>query len=168
MVDFMPRASSRTQTRTKLQILFALLAPILAAGFIAIALDREAREVQHLSASVGEVRQQAVTAVELRNEIERIVTERQYLDRKKARFSIMTILRELTVLLPDQAWIVEFDLNGTGGRISGYASDASSLIGILDRSDLLANASFASPVVHDQDGLQRFNIAFDVVMDGLS
>lgn len=165
-INFLPNKSTGENAWTKLQYILAGLAFMLCAAATVVMLNREAREVGQLTASVNEVRQEAAKAVELRDEIERLVSQSQYLDRKKMQPSIMFILRELTVLLPDDAWIVEFDANGAAGRISGYAKDASALIGILDNSDLFRNVSFVSPVMHDQGGQQRFNIRFDAAEDG--
>lgn len=165
-VNFMPNKSTRENAWTKRQYVLAGLALMLCAATTVVMLNREAREVEELTVSVNEIRQEAVKSLELRDEIEGLVSQSQYLDQRKMQPSIMFILRELTALLPDDAWIAEFDANGTAGRISGFAKDASALIGILDRSSLFQNVSFASPVTHERTGLQRFNIRFDAAGGG--
>jgi len=64
----------------------------------------------------------------------------------------LNILRELTEIIPEDAWLTE--LNYSAGRreikLSGYALSASELLPILEQSDLFENVRFTSPITTDR------------------
>ena len=72
------------------------------------------------------------------------------------------ILRELTQILPDGAWIQEFSLDKNKVRIQGYADSASDLISFLETSPLFKDVYFASAIVKEKDGRERFNISLEL------
>ena len=60
-------------------------------------------------------------------------------------------LRELTELLPQDAWIQALSMDAQGVEITGQANAASQLIPILENSSRLAGVEFTSPVTRTQD-----------------
>jgi general secretion pathway protein L len=76
---------------------------------------------------------------------------------------LVGILAELTRLLPDGTWINELTIDGAKVRILGSSSEASNLIGTIDRSPRFANAKFEAPLVREPSSkTERFDISFDV------
>ncbi len=76
--------------------------------------------------------------------------------------SLMGILDEVSRLLPDDTWVSDFRLQGGEITLTGQSRSASSLIGLIERSPVFANARFGSPVVRDpRTGAERFNIEFE-------
>ena len=77
------------------------------------------------------------------------------------------VLNEVTRLLPDHTWALKFGIRGETLTISGYSAKPSALIGLLDRSDMLSEVRFSSPVTMDQKvGLERFNLSANILERG--
>jgi cell division protein FtsB len=70
----------------------------------------------------------------------------------------LTILKELTQLIPDNTWLVNLRLSKQYVNLSGMSSAASDLIPLLDKSGLLKKTEFASPIVTDANKLEHFKI----------
>ena len=84
---------------------------------------------------------------------------------KSEELSKIELLKELTRLLPETAWIWNLKYNGKEIEISGFADSASELISILDKSPLFEKVEFMAPVMKErqfrQEGFQekeRFKI----------
>jgi general secretion pathway protein L len=60
------------------------------------------------------------------------------------------ILKELTQLLPNTAWIWNLKYNGKEIEISGYADSASDLLPLLDKSPLFEKVEFLAPVTKEK------------------
>jgi Tfp pilus assembly protein PilN len=75
---------------------------------------------------------------------------------------LVKILAEATRVLPDNTWLVEFELQGHELRLHGYSGSASSLIAVFDNSQFFTNAQFRSPLIQGERGLERFDLSFDV------
>jgi general secretion pathway protein L len=53
---------------------------------------------------------------------------------------------EITRVVPDNTWLVRFEVRGPKLGIQGESEGASSLLALLEASDLIENATFSSPV----------------------
>ena len=56
------------------------------------------------------------------------------------------LLDEITRVMPDDTWLSQVQVKGGIVRIQGESEGASSLIGLMENSDLLRDVSFSSPV----------------------
>jgi Tfp pilus assembly protein PilN len=70
----------------------------------------------------------------------------------------LTILKELTQLIPSNTWLVNLRLSKQYVDLSGMSTAASDLIPLLDKSGLLKKTEFASPIVTDANKLEHFKI----------
>jgi hypothetical protein len=70
----------------------------------------------------------------------------------------LTVLKELTRLIPANTWLVNLRLSKQHLDLSGMSTAASDLIPRLDKSGLLKKTEFASPIVTDADKLEHFKI----------
>jgi general secretion pathway protein L len=69
----------------------------------------------------------------------------------------------LTRLVPDQAYLIQFDLRDQTVELHGFASTASELIGLLEQSPLFKAPQFRSPVTQDpRSGTERFHISVEL------
>ena len=67
------------------------------------------------------------------------------------------LLRELTVILPDDTWVERLQIKGDSAQIIGQSAKASALIGIVESSKLFSDTAFTSPVTTDpRTGKMRF------------
>ena len=84
-------------------------------------------------------------------------------DFKKARPLSLDILKELTVIIPNNTWLTRVKISETTVHIEGYASSASTLLPKLERSSYFKKAEFASPTFRDRRmNADRFNIKMEI------
>ena len=151
-----PRRLSRAQTitlgmagATALLAILALLAP----GW---------REQRHLKRVNAEIARLEPTV----KEVDRVARE---LERKRkliatvdaieaAGIRPLPVLRDLTELLPNDAWLTTVSLDGKGVELTGAASAASTLIPLLENSTRLERVEFSSPVTRGRDNKEQFRI----------
>jgi general secretion pathway protein L len=82
---------------------------------------------------------------------------------KETSPSAVVLLEGLSRALPETAYLTELRLEGATLRITGLASDAPSLIGVLERSGRLTDVRFFAPTTRSPDGARfRFNIEAQV------
>jgi len=72
--------------------------------------------------------------------------------------SDLRILSELSRVLPDTVWLSALEVNDNGAQLTGEAEAAAPVLGIINSSTTLANASFTTSLVETEAG-QRFQIA---------
>jgi general secretion pathway protein L len=82
---------------------------------------------------------------------------------RKQQYPRMTdLLLELTQLLPDGTWIQTLNYNDGTVDIRGESTQATALIGLLERGAGISNVTFRSPVMQvATSGSDRFHVAFD-------
>jgi general secretion pathway protein L len=79
----------------------------------------------------------------------RLLTTVQGLERSSLR--PLPVLRELTDLLPVDAWLTSLTLDAKGIELTGQAATASALIPLLENSPRFQGVEFASPVTRGRD-----------------
>jgi Tfp pilus assembly protein PilN len=81
----------------------------------------------------------------------------------------LPVLRELTEILPADAWLTMLSLDPKGVELTGQAAQASGLIPVLENSPLLERVEFASPVTRGRDKEQfRIRAAWEAGRPALS
>jgi general secretion pathway protein L len=75
--------------------------------------------------------------------------------------SALEILRELTILIPESAWLTEVSFQESKLLISGYAQSSQELIGLLERSPLFFDIRFKGTITK-RNGKERFRIAAEI------
>jgi general secretion pathway protein L len=107
-----------------------------------------------LTSTTEEIKRQKpeVEAVErLQKQKEGLAKEVAELEKfRSEEASKIEMLKELTRLLPDTAWIWNLKYNGKEIDISGYADSASDLIPLLDKSPLFEKVEFLTPVTRER------------------
>lgn len=75
----------------------------------------------------------------------------------------ISVLDELTRLLPQNTWVSHFQIEKQVLKIEGESSDAAALIGVLEQSEFFANSKFTSPVTRNpSNNKDRFTIETSV------
>ena len=151
-------------------LLLALVAAGLVAAAVYIPLDRRETAADSLVARVMIAKAEAQATLRLREQVDGMRKERDFLDnRRRGALSAVTLLDELTRILPDDTWLFELKVTGGEARIAGYAPTASSLIGLIDKSPTFRGPRFRSSVTQDpRTGLERFNMSFRIAPGGAS
>jgi Tfp pilus assembly protein PilN len=156
-----PRRLSRAQlitagalAATLLLVVTALLVP----GF------RQTRRLASINARIAsmdsEVRGVEATLRELERK-RRLFTTVQTIQAASVR--PLPVLRELTELLPTDAWLTMLSLDTKGVELTGQAGAAAALIPLLENSPRLERVEFSSPVTRGRDREQfRIRAAWEV------
>jgi Tfp pilus assembly protein PilN len=92
------------------------------------AVERVARELDHKRNLLGTVEQISATSLQP-----------------------LAVLRELTEILPSDAWVTYLAFDPKGVELTGQAGAASNLIPLLENSPRLERVEFASPVTRGRD-----------------
>src|SRR5262249_33124630 len=70
----------------------------------------------------------------------------------------LPVLRELTEILPNDAWLTTVSMDPKGVELTGAASAASALMPVLENSPRLERVEFSSPVTRGRDNREQFRI----------
>jgi len=119
--------------------------------------------LRHISSELQEMESQSSKLIETREEIDSINARKQYLEAFRSKRNLYILaLREMSVRLPDTAWLTGFTIDEHGKvQIQGYAVRASEIIRPLDASSLFRNVEFSSPVTISA-GRERFSIRMEM------
>jgi len=83
-------------------------------------------------------------------------------ERKHQHPRMTDLLLELTQLLPDGTWVQTLNYRDGEVDIRGESTQATALIGLLERGAGISNVTFRSPVMQvASSGSDRFHVAFD-------
>ncbi len=164
-VHLQPRRLTRAQTITA-----SIAAATILIGFGALLVPgfREQRYLGRINAEISRVDPEVKS-------VERVVRE---LERKRklvatvagieaAAMRPLPVLRELTDLLPTDAWLTTASFDQKGVELTGQAAAASALIPVLENSPRLERVEFASPVTRGREKEQfRIRAAWEVAPVG--
>ena len=143
-------------------LLFALVAALTAAVLIT-PLWQRASDQERLMQEVRRVGAEAEEVTRVRDALERArLGSVAVLERKRDYPRMTDLMLELTELLPDGTWVQTLNVRDGSVDIRGESTQATALIGILERGAGINNVTFRSPVMQiATSGSERFHIAFD-------
>lgn len=99
------------------------------------ALEPEVRAVERLSAELEKKRRLVATVKAV----------------EQSSLKPLLLLRELTEIIPADAWLTALNMDAKGVELTGQAAAASQLISLLEGSSRLEKVEFASPVTKARD-----------------
>jgi len=112
------------------------------------------REINRLTDEVADIDR-------LQADIQALRTKLEFLqEQKRGPQNVLDILKALTEIVPDSAWVREISIEPGGIRLDGYADAASELIPLIDASPLFTDVSFTSAITKGRDGKEKFRIGF--------
>jgi general secretion pathway protein L len=115
-------------------------------------------EAKRLSSEVATVTKMQERVKEIEGHIEILK------DVRDGSPSLLDILKELTEIIPETAWVKDFRLTDKGISLNGYAESASELITLLESSPMFENVVFNSAVRPDaKEKKESFNISLQLV-----
>lgn len=150
---------ARPQTRRLTNALMIATVVVLGmAVYLPLQDKRAFLEIQE--ARLTEVRSKAQDTSNLTKQVNALGERSRFvLNQKKGVVTITEVMNEVTRILPDDTWLLQFGRRGERLTISGYSVRPSALISLLEDSKLLTEVSFSSPVTADpRVGRERFNI----------
>ncbi len=140
------------------------LTGLLLVAVIAMPVWFEYQTVNALQLKADSLEKDAKKVKALQSEIDAEIDEtRQLIEEKNAAPQMIVMLNTLSSLIKDDTWLSYLQYSDGHLQIQGESPAASSLIGVLEASDLFVNARFASPLTQDSiSKLERFQITVDV------
>jgi len=164
-LDLLPQPL-RPRRLTRLQALtIASAAATVLLGLAALAAPgyRDARRLAAIDADLARLAPEVRSVEGLMRELERksrVLATLGDVDSTAVR--ALPVLRDLTELLPSDAWLTTLAFDGKGVELTGQAAAASALIPLLENSPLLERVEFTSPVTRGRDREQfRIHAAWE-------
>jgi len=74
----------------------------------------------------------------------------------------LSVLKDLTQLIPDHTWLFNLRISQQNLEIGGMSRSAADLIPLLEKSGWLKKTEFASPIVTDASKLEHFKIKAEI------
>jgi len=161
----------REKTDKTAQLVHASLAGLVALLLItALALPVwfQYRAVNDLQGKIDAIEKEAKSIKKLQAEVDTLVNETQQLiDKKSEKPPVVAVLDTLSKLIKDDTWLAYAQYANGQLQMQGESPAASSLISVLEASDIFVNAKFVSPVTRDNNSkMERFQITVDISKEG--
>ncbi len=137
---------------------------LLLAAVLALPPWFESGTVNLLQNKIDAIEKDAKGVKAMQLEIDGIIAEtRLLIAEKKTAPAVIEMLNKLSTIMKDDTWLGYAQYSDGHLQIQGESPAASALIGVLEESDIFANARFVSPVTQDTISHQeRFQITVDV------
>ena len=168
--NLLPPGANRAQAAFRRRSVAALAVSACAA--LAIALYMPLKQNQEIlaatKAQLAQAQAQAVQADALKKQVEEWLERSRFVvERKRNERTVTALLDELSRLLPNHTWVFEFQVRAGRLSLSGYSAKPSSLIGLLEQSDMLTEVRFSAPVKMNREiGLESFKLTATLTQRG--
>ena len=121
------------------------------------------RQAIQLRAIISEIRPRVEKIEADKERLDALSAIAQELKKREEIPTVLMVLNETTRLIPDDAWLFDFQINSGKVKIAGFSPDPSKLIGVISSSPLFADAKFLAPVTTSPNGAgQRFELSFSL------
>jgi Competence protein A./Fimbrial assembly protein (PilN). len=164
--NLLPESLRDKTANTPRLIYTALIAAIflLLGAVLALPVLFEYQTVNALQEKIDAIEKDAKEVKALQLEIDAMIDEtRLLIAEKNAAPPVIEMLNTLSALIKDNTWLSYIQYSDGHLQIQGESPAASALIGVLEDSELFADARFVSPVTQDKaSGQERFQITVDV------
>jgi len=168
--NLLPEWLRQKTAKTPQLIHSALMASVilLAAAVLAAPVWFEYQTVNALQEKIKVIEKDAKKIKALQSEIDTVIDETQKLiDEKNATPMVVEMLNTLSTIIKDDTWLAYLQYSENHLQIQGESPAASTLIGILEASELFTKARFVSPVTQNNiSKLERFQITVDTTKAG--
>ncbi len=154
----------KQKTPFALTILLVLAIAAIWIFYLTAPLKVEEKKLQEISGQIEAKKEEARKVEALKKEAASIGAETASVNNFKNN-TVMTlnIIRELTSILPKNAWLSRARITTTSVDIEGYAGTATELLPKLEASKYFKKVEFASPTIRDpRMNADRFNIKMEI------
>jgi len=111
---------------------------------------------------IAQLRAEAAAVMQLQRQEQQQEEAVAVLQARRLMASPLTVIVELTRLLPDDTWITFLHAQDRNVELVGSSKHAASLIGLLEQSDGFEAPRFQSPVTTNPDGSEHFDLVVTV------
>ncbi|MEH6826301.1 MAG: PilN domain-containing protein, partial [Motiliproteus sp.] len=166
-LNLLPQAQRHRGWRLS-QLINALLlvtAVGLLAAWLLVPLYRLQTQAARLEPLLQNAHAQAQEAQTLRKKLQQLRRDISYLAEKhSSEVKKLDILQELTLILPDDTWVQQLQLQDQEVRLQGQAAEAATVVQMLENSPLLHRVKFRSPVTQDlRTDSERYHLSAELV-----
>lgn len=156
----------RTPDRPPFLVSFVLLAALLICVGIYLLMPLRIEEQR-----LKEIDRQIALRKDQVRSVEAIIKEMEDINKEQAQIAAfrhakplaIDLLRELTTIIPKNAWLSRVRIAGNQMNLEGYSPSASGLIEILEASKYFQKVEFASPTFRDaRQNMDRFQIKMEI------
>ena len=159
--DLMGRGEDIAQPRWVWAPTYALcgLAILMGGASVSGPYLQQSRFLDQMSSEITRLQPQVRQVERLETETSEVQKKAAILETIQGRDALnLEALRELSEILPDSAWINDFNLRGDGVEINGLAENATALVPLLEQSPLFNDVALASGITKNQQGKEMFRI----------
>jgi general secretion pathway protein L len=167
--NFPVSAAAARAYQLRPRIVPGLVALVLLLGALTLGVTywRGEMVADDLAGRVAAARDDALAVDRLERRLDTKTRQYTFLAEQKQKPATIAVLAAVTRLLPDDAWLYQFELDGNEVRLHGFSATASSLIALFDSSPYFQDAQLRAPLVQGpKPGLQRFDISFKLKASG--
>lgn len=158
------RRFKRKNVRLRVNLALAGAAAVLLVTVMLQSLANRQSALDAMTAEVEKAQNDAKLVSQLRKTMQETIDSANFLSRKKHESPLMVdLLNDLTVRLPDDTYLERLNVDEKNKiELQGLSDDASKLIGLLSKSDLLTNPSVQGTIQPDpRTKKDRFNITLE-------
>lgn len=149
-VNLLPqdKRRSRRLLEHRLNLALAGVCLLLLAFVITVPIVQKDRAILAAESLVETAAAEAREGNKIRRDLERLAAASRFLyEKKQHEVMAVEVINEVSRILPDHTWLTRMDLSGDQLQLQGQSEASSSLIAIIEASPMFENAAFASPVV---------------------
>jgi len=155
-------SAPRRRWEWRVSAALAGLGLLLIVGALTALIDRQQNYDDAIAQELAAAKSRADAAKQLKAKVDAEVASQRFLPLQKRASSVMTVLNEVTRILPDNVWLFDLELRGKEVRLHGFAPAASSLLSFFAQSPLFENARFRAPLTQGPHGsVERFDLSMD-------
>ncbi|MEA3486622.1 MAG: PilN domain-containing protein [Thermodesulfobacteriota bacterium] len=124
-------------------------------------------DLERLDAKIVQLSAKVAGVGEMRARCDKLEGQIDYLSNLGGnRVPVLNVMRDLSYIIPQNAWVNRFSVSGDDVKIEGYAESASELIPLLEESPLFGDVAFVSTITKTRDGKERFRIGLKIKRGG--
>ncbi len=160
-VELRPETEPLWNGRAKQLGMVALMLAVAVAVLPLIQLDRQIGSLQE---QVDDIRAAAMVVGEKQSLLaSRLAAQDTLVVRKNHTPAKLSIVQEVTSLMPDNTWVSRMRIDGSGVNIQGESRKASDLIELLEQSEEFQNVQFVSSItVNPSTNMERYEINMEL------
>jgi general secretion pathway protein L len=154
----------KAATPFALTVVLALVMAVLLGLYLFLPVQIEEQRLKAIEKQIALRKPEVRKVEELRKEMEALSKEAAFVDTfRSGKPLYLNMLKELTQILPDTAWLTRVRIAAEQVNIEGYAPSANVLIPKLEASKYFRKAEFSSPTFKDARlNMDRFQIKMEI------
>jgi len=166
-VNLLPVDSQKIKSNAtrQLNIFLTVVMLLLLTAAINVPILQKQQLIRELEPQVEQALAAAKKSSEIRQQVQQLVDASIHLERKKRTEPLVVrVFDEITRVLPDHTWINRLDISAREIQLQGQSSSSAALIPLLEKSPLLQEVQFRSPVMRTPTtGEERFHLSAELV-----